>query len=130
MLLNAMNTVNRMALAVSNYVVLSGNPADFLDDADRNNGAFQGLQNMAEGYFASAYQLMQVVGICLFVLAALAAALMFGIFKDSTKVKENKGWLIRILAAVVIFALALTLVGMFFNIGADANITATVTPIP
>ena len=122
-------SLNRMALAVSNFVVLS-NPADFMKDPSKNNGAFSGVQKMAEGYFASAYQVMLVIGICIFVLAGLAAALLFGILKNSTKVQENKAWLIRILAAVVIFALVLTVIGMFYEIGNTADITAAVTPVP
>ena len=120
--------LNKLALMASNaLVVLSGN-VDFLKDPSKNNGAFSGLQNLAEGYFASAYQVMQVVGICLFVLAGLAAALMFGIFKDSQKVKENKSWLIRILAAVAIFALVLTLVGLAFNVGNEVSVDGAPTP--
>lgn len=120
--------LNKLALMASNaLVVLSGN-VDFLKDPAKNNGAFSGLQELAKGYFASAYQVMQVVGICMFVLAGLAAALMFGIFKDSQKVKENKSWLIRILAAVAIFALVLTLVGLAFNVGNEVSVDGTPTP--
>lgn len=122
-------SLNRMALAVSNFVVLS-NPAEFMKDPDKDNGAFSGIKNLAEGYFASAYQVMMVVGVCIFVLAVLAAALLLGVLKNTTKVQENRSWLIRILGSVVVFALALTLVGMFFEIGNTADITAAVTPVP
>lgn len=119
--------LNKLAMGVSNFVFLS-NPVDFLKDPSKNNHAFDGVQNMAEGYFASAYQVMQVVGLCLFVLAGLAAAILFGILKNSTKVQENKAWILRVIGAVVIFALILEGVGIAFAAG-SANI-GTVTPTP
>lgn len=115
--------LNKLALMASNAVMVLAGNVDFLEDPNKNNQAFSGLQNLIEGYFASAYQLMQVVGICVFVIAGLAAALMFGVFKDSQKVKENKSWLIRIFAAVAIFALVLTLVGVAFDVGDQVEAT-------
>jgi len=121
--------LNKLALMASNAVMVLAGKVDFLENPDKNNHALDGFQRLAEGYFASAYQLMLTVGICLFVLAGLAAALMFGIFKDSQKVKENKSWIIRILAATAIFALILTLVGAAFNVGDEVKVD-DVTPTP
>ena len=119
----------QVAMAIGNVVVLT-NPVDFLDDPNKNNGAFSGIQSLGEGYFASGYQAIEVLGLCLLAIAALAAAILFGFFKDTQKVKENNTWLLRIIGAVAIVACIMTVFGFAFDAGSAANNALTVTPTP
>lgn len=112
------NLCAEVALAARKVALLTAD-LDYLKTG--GNGAFDKLSNVVKAYFADAYQFLIVVGVALLVLAAVIAGILFGIMKDSAKVKENKSWLIRILAAVAIVALALTLVSIAFGIGEAAD---------
>lgn len=123
LLTRAYLTVQHVAL------VLTQNPADFLKD-NKTDKTFAGVQSTFEGLFASAYSLFISVGIALLVLAGIAAAILFGMLKDNTKVKENRNWIVRVLAAAAIVAVMLTAVGLFYSVGASVQVAGTPTPTP
>ena len=95
-------------------------------DTTKGSGIFGGIDSILEGYFAAGYRLVIVIGVCLFVLALLVAAILFGVMKDHDKVKENRSWIIRILIAVAVFSLALTLVGIAYELGEKIDLTDVV----
>jgi len=122
------NVFTKMAFAMNKPAVLTAD-LDYLKTG--GNNAFDQLEQVIKAYFADAYQLLMVVGVAVLVLAGVTAGILFGVMKDSQKVKENKSWLIRILASVAIIALVLTLVSLAFGVGAAAEGTVTIaTPTP
>ena len=116
----------KVAFAINKFVVLAD--LDYLKTD--GNGAFDRLEGVIKAYFADAYQLLLVIGVAVLVLAAVVAGILFGVMKDSQKVKENKAWLIRILASVAIIATVLTLVSIAFGVGAAAEESLEPTPTP
>lgn len=59
-----------------------------------------------------AYRLVVTLGFGLLAIAALVAAIGYGIMKDSDLVKENKRWLERILIATALLGSVLSIVGI------------------
>ncbi len=59
-----------------------------------------------------AYRLVVTLGFGLLAIAALVAAIGYGVMKDSDLVKENKRWLERILIATALLGSVLSIVGI------------------
>lgn len=99
---------------------LTGTPdtegvADFLKG--EGNGMFDGITETAKGTFASAYGLVTIIAMGVAVIALIIAAVLMSAQKKASDASENKGWIVRILIAVVIVAGATSLVSLFFGIG-------------
>lgn len=86
------------------------------------NDAFGGVEKVALETLASANSVITTVGICLLGVVAIVAAVCFGLFKDSSAIKEHKKWIIRIIGAAIGVGCALTIVGIALGIGEKFNI--------
>lgn len=124
----------KVALAINNVVVLTGTDLNYLKTG--GNGAFSKLLQVVQSYFADAYQFLLAVGISIMALAGVLAFIFLGVLKDSTKIKENKNWILRILGSAAGIALVLTLVTLAFGAGSSVDgtledeVTPTVIPTP
>lgn len=124
----------KVALAINNVVVLTqGTDLNYLKTG--GNGAFSKLLQVVQSYFADAYQFLLAVGISIMALAGVLAFIFLGVLKDSTKIKENKNWIMRILGSAAGIALVLTLVTLAFGAGSSVDgtledVTPTVIPTP
>lgn len=117
-----------MNYIVSKFPFLS-NPADYLEG--KGSGVLDPLQETLEGTVTDVYKLLVAVGIGLLVCALVVAGICFGLFKDTTFVREHKQWIIRIIIAVIIVSLALTIVGLANDIGSSVKVGGTgATPTP
>ena len=107
--------------AVGRIGLLTGTPseegvADWLKG--EGNGMFDGVTHTVKGTFASAYGLITVIALGVAVIALIIAAVLMSAQKKASDASENKGWIVRILIAVVIVAGATSLISLFFGIGA------------
>ena len=116
-----------------NYIVSKlpflSNPADYLKG--NGSGALDPLQETLEGTVTDVYKLLISVGIGALVCALVAAAICFGLFRDTTFVREHKQWIVRIIFAVILVSVALTIVGLANEIGSSIKVGGTgATPTP
>lgn len=93
----------------------SNNPASYLKDADGKT--FEGLLGTLQNVIGDAYALLIAVGIGALGCALVGAFILFGLLKDTSSVRENKNWIIRILGAVIGISTVITLIGIFAGIG-------------
>ena len=93
----------------------SNNPASYLEDA--NGTTFAALLEKLQSVIGDAYALLLVVGIGALGCALVGAFILFGLLKDTSSVKENKNWIVRILIAVIGVSTVITLIGIFAGIG-------------
>lgn len=92
------------------------NPAEFLESKS-GQGTFNSLSETLQGVLADGYKMLTVVGLGVIGCALVIAFILFGALKDSTSVKENKQWIVRMIGAVIGIAMVITLIGIASGIG-------------
>lgn len=103
--------------ATSFLTASTDNPADFLEDSGSSMGLFGNLLKTLKGALAEGYSLLLIVGAGVLGICLVVAFILFGALRDSTAVRDNKKWIVRLLGAAIGVACALTLVGLAFGIG-------------
>lgn len=93
----------------------SNNPASYLENA--SGKTFDGLLGTLQNVIGDAYALLIAVGIGALGCALVGAFILFGLLKDTSSVRENKNWIVRILIAVIGISTVITLIGIFAGIG-------------
>ena len=95
------------------------NPANYLTDgSSQSMGLFGNLLKTLQSALSEGYSLIMTVGIGVLACCLVVAFILFGALKDSTAIKDNKKWIVRLLGAVIGIACVMTVIGIAFGIGA------------
>lgn len=107
-----------LAVVPSNIAMASApTPTSVIDYMSKQGSdIFDPVEKATQPIFSGLYGLLLTLGIGLLAIAGLVAVVCYGVLKDSSKIKENKEWLGRVLIAVIGAGALLSIIGIVSRI--------------